>query len=92
MSLNNILIEAVKEAKDANFEKIELVEEDNDVELYFIQGEQGIGRVNNDIKDELRTIKRKDIQKLKKDLNVKDIKLKEYQHFGDWARKIEIFI
>jgi len=66
MSLNNILIEAIKEAKDGNFEKIELVEEDNEVELYIIQGKQGIGWVTNDVKDELGNIKRKDIQKLKR--------------------------
>lgn len=92
MSLLNVLSEALKEAKEGKFDKIELVHEDSDVELYYIQGNQGMGVVRNDLKNELWNIKKNEIQKLKKELNIKKIILKDYQHFGEQARKIIIII
>ncbi len=84
------LSDAVEVARNDGFDKIELVHEDKDVEIYFYKGNNGIGSLANEYRKHLWALTRKDLSQLKAKLNASKVSLQDYDHFGENARKLLI--
>ena len=70
-------------AKEEGFDKVELIYEDGDMEVLLYKGDTGIGSLMNDYKNDLLALTKKDVNQLKSKLNLKNISLSDYDHFGD---------
>ena len=86
------LKDATQIAKEENFDKIELVFEDGDMEVFLCKGHTGIGNLMNDYKSDLLDLTKKDVTRLKSKLNLKRISLSDYDHFGERARNLSIWL
>ncbi len=86
----NYLKKAVEIAKSNGFDMIEIIHEDEDVEVFLVKNDAGIGSLRNDLKDDLWKLRKKDIKVLKTKLGVKSVSLKDYTHFLENARKLSI--
>jgi hypothetical protein len=84
------LSDAVQAARNDGFDKIELVHEDKDVEIYFCKGNSGIGGLANEYRKHLWGLTRKDLSQLRAKLNANKVSLRDYDHFGENARKLLI--
>ena len=82
------LNEAIEAAKNDGFDRIELVHEDSDLEIYYYKGGNGVGSLANEYKECLWQLTRKDIAELKSRLQVRGLSLQNYNHFGENARKL----
>ncbi len=82
--------QAIEAAQNDGFDAIELVQEDRDVEIFFYKGNTGLGDLANEHKKSLWQLTKKDIAQLKSELNAASISLRDYQHFGENARKLTI--
>jgi len=79
-----------KIAREEGFDKVEFVYEDGDMEVLLYKGDTGIGGQMNDYKNDLLNLTKKDVNQLKSKLNLKNISLSDYDHFGDNARNLSI--
>jgi hypothetical protein len=66
------------------------VQEDRDVEIFFYKGNTGLGDLANEHKKSLWQLTQKDVEQLKSELNAASISMRNYQYFGENARKLTI--
>jgi signal recognition particle GTPase len=90
--LANSLKEIYHQAKQAGADSIEITNEDNEIEVYLMVGDTGIGKTDNSMKEALYKLRKKDTVKLKGMLGANKVQYREYQHFGEWAFKLTITI
>jgi hypothetical protein len=94
----NEFAEYVKEiviaGKRDGFDKIRIEEENESdglsLTLYFVKGDTGIGKRIDAFKEHFYKIKQADMNKIKKELNLRKIKISEREDFGEWVKTIEI--
>ncbi|MBN1639249.1 MAG: hypothetical protein JW866_09790 [Ignavibacteriales bacterium] len=86
------LVLVQQETIDIGYESFEIVHEERDAELYFYKGHSGIGKIRNDLKDGLWELEQKNLGIIKSVLKCSSIKLDEYNHFGENARKLSISV
>ena len=90
--LANNLKEIYHQAKQAGADSIEITNEDNNIEVYLMVGNTGIGKTDNSMKDTLYKLRKNDTVELKRMLGASKVRYKEYEHFGEWAYKLTIII
>ncbi len=90
--LANSLKEIYHQAKQAGADSIEITNEDNNIEVYLMVGNTGIGKTDNSMKDALYKLRKNDKVELKRMLGASKVRYKEYEHFGEWAYKLTITI
>lgn len=90
--LLNSLKEIYHEAKQAGADSIEITNQDNNIEVYLMVGNTGIGKTDNSMKDALNKLRKNDTVELKRMLDASKVRYREYEYFGEWAFMLTITI
>lgn len=88
--LNKTLIEMTNKAKESGISVFEITDEDGEAEVYFIDGNTGMGNFINEINDDIRNVENKDASEIKKICSAKKTKINWYENCGEWVVKIRV--
>jgi len=88
--LNQTLIEMTSKAKGSGISVFEITDEDGEAEVYFIDGNTGMGNLINEINDDIRKVENKDASEIKKVCFANKTKVNWYKNFGEWVVKVRV--